>query len=422
MGGLSVGYGIQEITPPLGTPFGGFAIERLAGATGVHDPLHATAIVACDGDCAVAVVSCDLQLVAPHVIAVARRRIERATGIMPDAVMVHATHVHSAPGGDAAEATIRGLDSYFSTPAVEELVADRIALAVTEAWSEARSAQMSCATGFIKGIGNSRHQPLAGGQFGAVVRFERSGAAPIVLAHHGCHASVLGPENTEVSSDYPGVLRRAAAARGEQLLFLNGPAGDISTRATRREQTFAEVERLGGDLDEQLLDLAGGCTTLEGDEVAWRHTTVTVPARSFDRAALDAAVEKAQAHLAAADDASRPAAEQALRRDQFWQQRLSRFQDTHLDIELQALRIGGLAVLGVGGELFSALGTSVCTGSPFAATLIAAPVNGSVGNIPTPELAPEVSAMVVAGAGLQVVEAAVRLLGRLAETGVLVGR
>ncbi len=410
---LHVGFGIREITPPLGTPFGGFAIERTQGASGVYDPLYATAIVVSGAGGTVVLVSCDLQLISPQIVACALAEIEARIGVVPAAVMVHATHVHSAPGGDAAEATIPGLDGYFSTPQVEQIVISGIAAAVTDGWQDRRPGSLAAVSGRIAGIGDSRHRKLIGPQFAALARFIRAGADPLTIANHGCHASVLGPDNTLVSADFPGVLRRRAGERNERLFFINAPAGDISTRATRREQTFSEVERLGTALDGQLLTLEAGVVALSGNKIAWLRSCVSVPARAFDVAGLADAAEKAEERCANADGADLAAAEQAARRARFRLGRLSRFDGASIEIELQVFRIAGMAVLGVGGELFSELGARIEAKSPFPVTLIAAPVNGSVGNIPTTELAAEVGAMVTGAAGPAVVREAVNLLHRL---------
>lgn len=412
---LYAGYGMWPITPPLGTPFGGFAIERQQGATGVHDPLYATAVVVTGSGGTVAVVSCDLQLITPHVVARARAGIATLTGIESGAVMVHATHVHSAPGGDAAEATIPGLDSCFSTAAAEEVVVNGIVGAVADAWADRCPAFMTATSGTIAGIGDSRHRPLAGPQFAALARLERRGSAPVVMANYGCHASVLGPDNTLLSADYPGVIRSRAAKRNERLLFLNGPAGDVSTRATRREQTFRELERLGTELDSQLAVLKAGMSTVAGTAVTWLQSRVCVPARPIDRDVLAGAVATAGQRLEQAGGAARPGAEQALRRARFRLERLDRFDGAPIAIDLQAFQIAGAAVLGVGGELFSEIGAHIAAGSPHETTLIAAPVNGSVGNIPTPALAVQVGAMVTGEAAALVTAEALALLRRLRE-------
>jgi hypothetical protein len=91
---------------------------------------------------------------------------------------------------------------------------------------------------------------------------DSDGAVVAVLADYACHPTVLGPANLAYSADYPAAARRvlsAGLAATEDVetppvvLFLQGAAGDVSTRFTRRSQTFAEANRQGGILAGALL-------------------------------------------------------------------------------------------------------------------------------------------------------------------------
>jgi hypothetical protein len=56
----------------------------------------------------------------------------------------------------------------------------------------------------------------------------------------------MNPANRLISADFPGVVARILGDRYKLVLFINGSAGDMSTRFTRRESSFAECERMGG--------------------------------------------------------------------------------------------------------------------------------------------------------------------------------
>jgi hypothetical protein len=90
--------------------------------------------------------------------------------------------------------------------------------------------------------------------------------------HFACHPTVLGADSQVVSADFPGALRRRLAellaqeqdGRASIVLFVNGAAGDLSTRFTRRAQDAAEVERLGGMLAEAARDALRDARSLAG--------------------------------------------------------------------------------------------------------------------------------------------------------------
>src|SRR5580692_7808152 len=76
---LRVGTAEVVISPPSGMPMAGYYSTRLS--TGVHDDLHAKAIVLSSGEQQAALVACDLIGIPPAVIEEARALIQAATGI-----------------------------------------------------------------------------------------------------------------------------------------------------------------------------------------------------------------------------------------------------------------------------------------------------------------------------------------------------
>src|ERR1051325_7729604 len=90
---LRVGAAEVAISPPAGTPMAGYYSTRLS--TGVHDDLHAKAIVIASGNQRAALVACDLVGVPPAVVEEARELIRSATGIPGGNVMISATHSHT---------------------------------------------------------------------------------------------------------------------------------------------------------------------------------------------------------------------------------------------------------------------------------------------------------------------------------------
>lgn len=69
-----------------------------------------------------------------------------------------------------------------------------------------------------------------------------------ILFHFACHPTILGPDNQDISSDLVGGLR---AQFNKPVMFINGAAGDISTRFLRQGTDFAECLRFGETLKQQ---------------------------------------------------------------------------------------------------------------------------------------------------------------------------
>jgi neutral ceramidase len=93
--GLRVGAAQVAINPPPGTPMAGYYATRLS--TGVHDDLHAKAIVIASGCQRVALVACDLVGIPRAVVEEAREMTQSTSAILGANVMSSATHSHTGP-------------------------------------------------------------------------------------------------------------------------------------------------------------------------------------------------------------------------------------------------------------------------------------------------------------------------------------
>ena len=132
-----------EITPPLGVAMAGYA-ARKGGATGVHDPLYATALVMKNGEVSVAYVVLDLiGMNAPAV----EQQVAQQFGI-PNTVLI-SIHTHSGPDRSAA-------DWWKDAQA-------KIVTVVGQARANLRPARIGAATGQAA-LGYNRRQVLPDGQ------------------------------------------------------------------------------------------------------------------------------------------------------------------------------------------------------------------------------------------------------------------
>src|SRR5574341_924345 len=87
-GDLRAGAAAVKITPPLGAPMAGYYYNR--AAEGVHDDLHAKAIVLEQDGARAALVACDLASIPRDIVEQARKLAEKAAGIPAGNVMISA--------------------------------------------------------------------------------------------------------------------------------------------------------------------------------------------------------------------------------------------------------------------------------------------------------------------------------------------
>jgi neutral ceramidase len=214
-----------------------------------------------------------------------------------------------------------------------------------------------------------------------------------VLAVVPIHPTVLPAPSTLVSGDLLGTIRRCLCRRlrdpdGPWVTVALGPAGDISTRRTRRAQTPAECRRLG-DLAAQQLEALLATSSIpvwstqeDGAHVARR--TLELPVGERDPAAIGALRARLGAErerlLASGDLAAARTAETALQGVAI-AERSADGQRGALHLSLSAARLGELALLGVGGEPFLSFGDELRArcGAP---TLVLGCTNGHVGYLP----------------------------------------
>ncbi|MFO8081456.1 MAG: hypothetical protein R6V07_14300 [Armatimonadota bacterium] len=134
---LKIGWGQADITPEESVAISGQFHARVS--EGVRDPVTATALVLESGDEHVVLVSCDLVAISPELWEAVGARLD---GPSPDALVMNATHTHTAPEnrpvGSAAGSTAESFGVALDVMAVEDYVefaAQRIAAEVNEAWA-----------------------------------------------------------------------------------------------------------------------------------------------------------------------------------------------------------------------------------------------------------------------------------------------
>ncbi len=216
---------------------GGFGSGR--DATGVHDDLEARALVLEAGGSSVAFVALDLIGFFHDDIAKIRDEIRARhpeTGVAT--VLVASTHTHAGPDVIGLwTPSDRSVDSGFIAR-----VRSQAADAVAEAWAKRRPARLSFATTRLPNLIDDSRLPIVIDDLAFLMKVDRAdgsgadggavngGGAIATMVSFADHPESLGRDNTLISSDYPGALRRALeAAFGGTSLFFSADIGGLMT-------------------------------------------------------------------------------------------------------------------------------------------------------------------------------------------------
>jgi len=262
---FKVGMAKVNITPPVGLPLSGYE-DRKRPSQGVHDELHAKALVLDDGKRRTALIVSDLLYLDRDFTESVRRLIKESTGIGRGNIMVTVTHTHAGPVGCCLNFMYKLEDENLvnSIEGMKDFVEDlrgvlerKIAGCVYAAAQNMVDARIGVGKGSVSSIGANRRDPKGpmDSNVGVLRVEDLNGDVKAVLYNFTCHPTVLGAENLLFTADYPGFASNVIekTKKGAIALFTNGALGNISTRFTRRKQTFREAERLGNILGAEVL-------------------------------------------------------------------------------------------------------------------------------------------------------------------------
>ncbi|MDR2899001.1 MAG: neutral/alkaline non-lysosomal ceramidase N-terminal domain-containing protein [Clostridiales bacterium] len=364
MSNVKLGYSSGIITPDLGIHLAGYATDSRR-STGVHDDLH-TRVICLEKD------EEDFLIIQNEMIGVDYAFSDRVKdtvkkyGISPLNVFVGVTHTHSGPKGIIQNETGEKTDLMKLMGLYNDDMCAKMIDVIEENVRKALENKSPCSIryGFtkIEGVGlNRNNKDLPFDDNLLAMEFLREDGKRVLLYNMSCHPTVMRAENTLYSADWPcGVTKLAEGIDYDMVMFINGSAGDVSTRFTRQSSTFDELERVGGIVYAAVKKALNSAKSEEITELKAFAFTHKMALRNFG--STEEAQEKFDNYMKALN-AARDRGEAALRPYEskvegaavnlVMSQITSGGKD--LDMRLQVLRLNDFVFVFAPSELFSAL-------------------------------------------------------------------
>ncbi len=409
MSTMRAGAAERIITPPLGTPLAGYFEPHYAQE--VVADIHARALAVEDeAGRRAAIVACDVLAVSAETVAAIRARVERDAGIPAGNVLVCATHTHTGP--QTAE--------IFGQPPHEPYMRffeEQVAGAVTDAMARRAPARLTFGTAQEDRININRRVIMrdgtvhthttdadAGDEVGregpsdpevAVLAAEDDdGRARALLVNYALHPTNV--RGDRICPDYPGYLAEFLRPEltGEAVtVFANGACGDLDSKTPFLKDVAygpGRAQRIAEVLAEAVGRARAERRPVEGDGVGAARELVRLPLKEVSPEWLEHArvvlSRDEPGELVFTRGTRRPSAlkeriyaAEALRMAEL------RAVQPYFEAEVQVIRIGDIAVVGVPVELFTEFGLEIkrIARERFRHALVIELANGYFGYVPT---------------------------------------
>jgi hypothetical protein len=354
-------------------------------ATGQEGLLRASAVViqGPQGE-RIALVACDVLMINRDVLDRAARRIETATGIPFDHILINATHTHHAP----STVTIHGYERDVGfTHQVEDKVVTAAERAnrglapvaflfrLGEESSVGKNSRLLLGDGTIYWVGSYVDAIRPTGPFDPelpVLAFQRAdGRYEAVLFNHSTHTIGTLRPGVRSPSFYGLGAQALEKAKGGTFLFFEGASGSTHNLDVAPAEATHRIQ----DAVAMALEKAKPCNVAR---LRARRREISVKVRSFheaddDKAVVDYCTKRIK-------DAQ--AARSVIDTFRAMRKKLAPLQGQERKSWVQALLVGDVAIVGVPGEFFTALGQEIKRRSPFRYTYVFELANDYIGYLP----------------------------------------
>jgi len=385
-----------NITPPIGMALGGY-MGRDHGSEGIMDDLFAKVLVLSDGNEKAVLVTAEVAALDYHITKRVRNIVQKNTDIRGENIMVTASHTHSGPNACRRESNYAWMNIGDSdvNSAYYTLLCENIANAVIWANNNLEEIKIGMGRGSLVGLGSNRQDPNK--TFDSevyVLRIDNKYDEPIaVVVNYACHPTVLSENNYFVSGDFPSYMMRGISKLYPkcEAMFIQGAAGNISSRYNRRSSGFDEARRMGEMLAGEVIKVMNTVLMVDEIDINAFNLPVEIPVRNFDPD--EKCIKKIEDAKNNLDRLKKEGASEKIMRAAvvtLQGAEINYMLKKSLDIkafntEMQLIKLGETVIVSVPGELFNEIGIKIKRLSEKYHIIIAGYANDYIGYILTTE-------------------------------------
>lgn len=411
MNRLYAGFGRVNVTPMTGIGMGGYYIPRFV--EGVLDDLEINALALACGETRVLLVSMDHCSLLIDTATALRQHIAEVTGLSMEAVYLHTTHTHTSPFVRKDSEKELEQEHY-------QFVRHRMADVAQFALADLKPAKMGWGIGEAPNVAFVRRFRMKDGSVQtnpgvnnpnilepigdvdervSILRFDREEAESVVLVNFANHPDTVG--GCKISADWPGFLRRTVEKTLDHVkcIFFNGAQGDVN---------HVNVRPTGGDMNDMFIDfddvsrgygharyigrVVTGGVLQAYDKVKYVDVSslkamtrkISVPSNIPTQEELREARRIHELHEAGRD-AELPYEGMMLTTVVAKAMRMLRMENApeFYEMELSAIGIGDVVMLGIPGEPFTGVGRAIKETEGWDLVLPTCLTNGAGGYFPT---------------------------------------
>lgn len=391
---FEAGASFLDITPSIGTPLSGF-IARTSPSTGIANRLFVRTLVVRSDGSITALCTFDLLGLSEELVEAIRKRAEQRTGIPQENILLACTHTHSGP----QTMFLRGCQM-ASREYQEELICKAVSC-IAAAVEAKRPARVGWAKAKIQ-LGINRREVTPDG-----VVLGQNPSGPIspflhilkvsdlsfkdicILFSHAVHPYILGGDSTLISSDFPGFACEAIenACEGAVAMFTNGCAGNIAPR--KAFGTLDDAKAEGEKLAQAVINASQKIIPQIPSPLACISKKIVLPMSPLPTLQhFEALLAQAERTIRKEERSNPQVIKQLTKAMEDWAEELRMVIRGSKPLspvlcEIQCIRIGFNALVGISGEPFVEIGQQIESTSPFAMTTVLGYCNAYIGYIPT---------------------------------------